>query len=133
MRVFLKYCQISFIILLMGCDFARADTNVNVIESISPEEASSLYAGKKAVIVDVREDTEWNEQHIPGAIHIPLAQLNERLPELKQYKDSPVITQCRSGGRSAKALNVLKVAGFAKVYNMDGGITAWDRAGLRTE
>jgi 3-mercaptopyruvate sulfurtransferase SseA len=66
----------------------------------------------------------WNEQHIPGAIHIPLGQLKERLSELKQYKDSPLITQCRSGGRSAKALDVLKSAGFSKVYNMDGGIIA---------
>jgi rhodanese-related sulfurtransferase len=131
MRVFLKYCQISFIFLLMGCAIARADTDK--VESISPKEAAALHTGQKAVIVDVREDSEWNEQHIPGAIHIPLGQLNERLSELKQYKDSPVITQCKSGGRSAKALDVLKSAGFSKVYNMDGGIIAWDKAGLKTE
>jgi rhodanese-related sulfurtransferase len=131
MRIFSKYCQLSFIILLMGCAVARAD--MGEIDSISPKEASAMYSGQKAVIVDVREDSEWNEQHIPGAIHIPLAQLNERLAELKQYKDSPVITQCRTGGRSAKAFDVLKLAGFSKVYNMDGGIMAWDKAGLKTE
>jgi rhodanese-related sulfurtransferase len=122
MRMFSKYCQLSFIILLMGCAIAKAD--MGDIESISPKEASAMYTGLKAVIVDVREDSEWNEQHIPGAIHIPLGQLKERLSELKQYKDSPLITQCRSGGRSAKALDVLKSAGFSKVYNMDGGIIA---------
>jgi rhodanese-related sulfurtransferase len=131
MRVFTKYCQLSFIILLIGCTVAKAE--IGAIESISPKEASAMYTGQKAVIVDVREDSEWNEQRIPGAIHIPLAQLNERLSELKQYKDSPVITQCRTGGRSAKALDVLKTAGFSKVYNMDGGIMAWDKAGLKTE
>ena len=131
MRVFLKYCQLSFIVLLMTCAVAKA--GMNEADSISPKQASEMYAEKKAVIVDVREDSEWNEQHIPGAIHIPLAQLNERLPELKQYKDSPVITQCRTGGRSAQALDVLKSAGFSKVYNMDGGIKAWDDAGLKTE
>ena len=131
MRLFSKYFQLSFMILLMGCAVAKAD--MGEIESISPKEASAMYADKKAVIVDVREDSEWNEQHIPGAIHIPLAQLNERLSELKQYKDSPVITQCKSGGRSAKALDELKSAGFSKVYNMDGGIMAWDKAGLKTE
>ncbi len=131
MRLFSKYFQLSFMILLMGCAVAKAD--MGEIESISPKEASAMYAEKKAVIVDVREDSEWNEQHIPGAIHIPLAQLNERLSELKQYKDSPVITQCKSGGRSAKALDELKSAGFSKVYNMDGGIMAWDKAGLKTE
>lgn len=131
MRVFLKYCQLSFMILLMGCTVVRADTDK--VELISPKESSVMYAEKKAVIVDVREDSEWNEQHIPGAIHIPLAQLNERLPELKQFKDSSVITQCKKGGRSAKALDVLKSAGFSKVYSMDGGIMAWDDAGLKTE
>jgi rhodanese-related sulfurtransferase len=131
MRLFSKYFQLSFIILLMGCAIAKAEAGS--IESISPKEASAMYAGEKAVIVDVREDSEWNEQHIPGAIHIPLAQLNERLSELKQYKDSPVITQCKSGGRSAQAFDVLKSAGFSKVYNMEGGIIAWDEAGLKTQ
>ena len=131
MHLFLKYFRLSFIILLMGCAVAKAD--MGKIESISPKEASAMYADKKAVIVDVREESEWNEQHIPGAIHIPLAQLNERLSELKQYKDSPVITQCKTGGRSSKALDELKLAGFSKVYNMDGGIMAWDKAGLKTE
>jgi len=131
MRVFSKYFQLSFILLLMGYAVARAD--MGEIGSISPKEASAMYSGKKAVIVDVREDSEWNEQHIPGAIHIPLGQLNERLSELKQYKDSPVITQCKTGGRSAQALDILKSAGFSKVYSMDGGIMAWDKAGLKTE
>ena len=131
MRLFLKYFRLSFIILLMGFGNAQAETGL--IESISPKEASVMATEQKAVTVDVREDSEWNEEHIPGAIHIPLGQLNERLSELKQYKDSPVITQCKSGGRSAKALDVLKTAGFSKVYNMDGGIIAWDKAGLKTQ
>jgi rhodanese-related sulfurtransferase len=89
MHLYSKYFQLSFMILLMGCTVVRADTDQ--VELISPREASAMYTEKKAVIVDVREDSEWNEQHIPGAIHIPWAQLNERLSELKQFKDSPVI------------------------------------------
>jgi rhodanese-related sulfurtransferase len=129
MRFLLKYFQVGFMVLAMGC----ANADVDSIDSISPKEASVMASEQKAVIVDVREDSEWNEQHIPGAIHIPLAQLTEHLSELKQYKDSPVITQCRAGGRSAKAVDVLKLAGFSKVYNMDGGIIAWDNAGLKTQ
>jgi rhodanese-related sulfurtransferase len=131
MHLYSKYFQLSFMILLMGCTVVRADTDQ--VELISPREASAMYTEKKAVIVDVREDSEWNEQHIPGAIHIPWAQLNERLSELKQFKDSPVITQCKKGGLSAKALDVLKSAGFSKAYSMDGGIVAWAEAGLKTE
>ena len=131
MHAFSRYCRLTFMILLVGCAVAKAD--IGEIQSISPKEASAMYKGKNAVIVDVREDSEWNEQHIPGAIHIPLAQLNDRLSALKQYKDSPVITQCKTGRRSAQAFDVLKSAGFSKVYNMDGGIKAWDKAGLKTE
>jgi rhodanese-related sulfurtransferase len=131
MRLFLKFFQLSFIILVMG--YAIAQAEAGSIESISPKEADAMSVGQKAIIVDVREDSEWNEQHIPGAIHIPLAQLNDRLSELKQYKDSPVITQCRSGGRSAQAFDVLKSAGFSRVYNMEGGLIAWDKAGLKTQ
>ena len=129
MRLLLQYFQLSFLLVLIAC----ANADVDSIESISPKEASVMNSGKKGVIVDVREDDEWNEQHIPGAIHIPLAQLNERLLELKQYKDSPLITQCKAGGRSAKAVDVLKLAGFSKVHNMEGGIMAWEKAGLKTQ
>ena len=129
MRLLLQYFQLSFLLVLMAC----ANADVDSIESISPKEAFVMTSGQKAVIVDVREDDEWNEQHIPGAIHIPLAQLNEHLLELKQYKDSPLITQCKAGGRSAKAVDVLKLAGFSKIYNMEGGIMAWEKAGLKTQ
>ncbi|MBL6987029.1 MAG: rhodanese-like domain-containing protein [Methylobacter sp.] len=112
----------------MTSPFAMAET-----DTVSPKEASVMQSKNKAVIVDVREDDEWNEHHIHGAIHIPLNQLTDRLAELEPYKNSPVITQCRSGNRSAKAQLALNSAGFSKVYNMNGGIQAWDDQGLATE
>jgi rhodanese-related sulfurtransferase len=91
-----------------------------------------MFAEKKAIILDVRELHEWQAQHIAGAIHIPLAQVEARLSELSQYKDSPVIVQCRSGKRSAKAASRLQAAGFTQVYNLTGGIIAWTDDGLKT-
>ena len=134
MHLFSKYGQIGFtigIFLLSGYSYAETDTIKT--ESVSPKQAAVMHVEQKAVIVDVREDKEWNEHHIPGAVHIPLSQLNDRLSELKQYKDSPIITQCKGGMRSAQAQTALKSAGFSKVYNMDGGIQAWDKEGLATE
>ncbi len=127
MHLFSKYCKLG-VFLLMISPLAVAET-----DTVSPKESAVMQVDNKAVIVDVREDDEWNEHHIHGAIHIPLAQLNDRLSELAAYKNSPIITQCRSGGRSAKAQAALKSAGFSKVYNMDGGINAWDEQGLATE
>ena len=91
-----------------------------------------MFSEQQAIIVDVREDSEWNEGHIAGAIHIPLAQVESRLSELAQYKNSTVITQCRSGKRSAKAAGMLQAAGFNKVLNLTGGIVAWNNDGLKT-
>ncbi|MDO9047325.1 MAG: rhodanese-like domain-containing protein [Methylobacter sp.] len=127
MRLSSKYCRLGVFLSIIS-PFALAET-----DAVSPKEAAAMHTGNKAVIVDVREDDEWNEHHIHGAIHIPLTQLNGRLSELEPYKNSPVITQCRSGKRSAQALMTLKSSGFSKVYSMDGGIQAWDEDGLATE
>jgi len=102
-------------------------------ETILPHQAATLLADKQAVILDVREESEWKQKHIPGAIHIPLGQLKNRLSELEQYKQTPLITQCRTGRRSLQALKALKSVGFSKVYNLEGGIVAWEKALLETQ
>jgi len=121
---------IGFLLWLV---YALAGADSNNIPSVVPNEAAAMQTAKKAIIIDVREDDEWQEQHIPGAVHIPLRQLNERLPELNRFKSGTVITQCRSGKRSAQALEILKSAGFTQVYNLNGGLIAWTHAGLTTE
>jgi rhodanese-related sulfurtransferase len=82
-----------------------------------------------ACILDVREDFEVAEGMIPGALHIPMGQLQARLSELDPAV--PVIAVCRSGNRSAAAAEALNGAGY-KADTMAGGMTAWTRAGLPT-
>lgn len=84
-----------------------------------------------AVLVDVREQNEYDEAHIPGsrlAALSTLAQTYEDLP-----KDKPLIMQCRSGARSARAAAYLLENGYTDVVNLKGGILAWDEAGLPVE
>jgi phage shock protein E len=76
-----------------------------------------------ARLVDVRTPSEFAAGHIPGAINIPLQQLDSRLTEL-QPKDTPVVLYCRSGGRSGSATRVLKNAGFAAVHYL-GPMSRW--------
>lgn len=102
------------------------------LASMTPKQAAAMFAEKKAIILDVRELHEWQAQHIAGAIHIPLSQVEARIGELSLYKESPVIVQCRSGKRSAKAAVTLQSAGFTQVYNLAGGINAWTDDGLKT-
>ena len=126
MGLFSKYCQLGIFLLMTGPVAMAAD-------AVSAKQASTMQSKNKTIIVDVREDDEWNQGHIPGAIHIPLGQLSTRLSELEPYKNSPIITQCRSGKRSAQAQLALTSAGFSSVYSMDGGIQAWSKEGLVTE
>lgn len=96
----------------------------------SPMEATQLINREDAVVVDVREDNEFKQGHILGAIHVPLGFLDKRIDDLEKYKDRPVIVSCRSGQRSARAASVLKKNGFETVYNLDGGLAAWQNASL---
>jgi hydroxyacylglutathione hydrolase len=99
------------------------------IAQIAAGEVAAL--GGAVTIVDVRGANEWTEGHIPGAIHIPLGYLLDRLDAIPAGR--PIVVQCQSGGRSAVAASLLQRAGYAKVSNLSGGITAWAAAGLPIE
>ena len=82
-----------------------------------------------ATILDVREEAETAEGMIPGALHIPMGDLQARLSELDPAV--PIIAVCRSGNRSARVADALNSAGLS-ADTMAGGMTAWTRAGLPT-
>jgi sulfur dioxygenase len=92
-----------------------------------------LELGNSVQIVDVRELNEWHdaEGHIPGALHVPLADLAQRLSTLDRQR--PVVAVCRSGTRSAQASLMLARAGFAQVANLAGGMLRWHAQGHATQ
>ena len=96
---------------------------------VSAEEANGLVAAG-ALLLDVREDDEWDAGHVAGAVHIPLGQLAERADEVPD--DHRVVVVCRSGVRSAHATAFLTASGHDAV-NLAGGMRAWAAAGLRFE
>ena len=83
-----------------------------------------------ALVLDVREQGEWDAGHIAGARHIPLGELGARYEELP--RDRRIVCVCRSGGRSLTATQALAGAGF-DIHNLDGGLKAWAAAGLPLE
>ena len=97
---------------------------------LSPAQATQLINREDAIVVDVREAGEYNAGHLPDARHIPLGDLAKRVGELEKLKDKPVILSCQSGARSASACSVLSKAGFSRVHNLEGGIAAWEQAGM---
>lgn len=98
--------------------------------TVRPSEAVTLINRNNALVLDVRESSEFKTGHITGAKHIPLAELNDRLNELVKYKNKAIIVNCQHGVRSAKACNLLRKAEFTEIYNLQGGIGAWESAKL---
>ncbi len=92
-----------------------------------PAAALAAAAAQGAVVLDVRSRSEWEEGHVPGARHVPLAELTSRLDELRGAE--PIAVHCQGGSRSAVAASVLCAAGFNDVSNVEGGFAAWVRAG----
>jgi rhodanese-related sulfurtransferase len=84
-----------------------------------------------ALVLDVREPSEWAAGHIAGATLIPLGQLPSRLAELP--RDLAIVVVCHSGNRSAQGRDILRNAGFTAVTSMAGGMTAWLAAGMPVE
>jgi rhodanese-related sulfurtransferase len=95
---------------------------------VEPRDASAKLSDLH--LLDVREPDEWAAGHIAGAQHIPLGQLRERLGEVPKGKT--ILAVCRSGSRSDSAARGLRTLGYT-VENLDGGVTAWKRAGLPLE
>ena len=100
------------------------------VKAVSPAEAVGLMNAENAAFLDVREPGEVAGGRIGRADHVPLSSLSKRMGELDTLKSRPVIAYCRSGSRSATACKQLRKAGFESVYNLAGGITAWQNADL---
>ena len=96
-------------------------------------EATRLMNQGGSLVLDVRDANEFAAGHLPRARHIPLAELSNRIEEIGKYKDKPVLVTCRSGMRAGAAVKVLKGAGFSAVYQLKGGLGAWQQASLPVE
>ncbi len=88
---------------------------------------------KDACVLDVREPDEFKSGHLLNAKSIPLGKLRDRIGELERYRDKPIVLVCRSGQRSSTACALLGKEGFAQVYNLSGGVLAWQKANLPLE
>lgn len=110
----------------------RADSRpVGTVEQLAPADLAAAMAGDAPTVLDVRNRSEWAGGHVPGARHIPLPELPQRLDEIP--RDRPLVVGCQAGGRSFIATTLLRRAGFGPVANLAGGYAAWSAAGLPVE
>jgi len=118
---------IAVIGLILYTEFQRLTRKYR---ALPPGEAVRVMNQEGSLVLDVREDNEFTGGRIGGARHIPLGVLKKKIKEIERFKESPVLVYCRTGARSAVAASQLVAAGFTDVTNLQGGIQAWQSAGL---
>lgn len=116
--------------MLLWSFFGNRIRGINEVDCVA---ALQLINHKNALVLDVREDSEFREGHVLNSKQIPLGKLGERTGELEKYKDRPVVVVCRSGSRSDRACAILGKQGFAQIYVLAGGVLAWQKANLPLE
>lgn len=108
------------------------DANLNPPAALAPADLQQrLLAGEPLQLVDVREAVEFAGMRIGRASLLPLGELERRAGELA--RDKPIVCVCRSGQRSGQAVRTLMALGFSQVSQLDGGLLAWEQAGLPLE
>lgn len=118
----LLYIILAAVLLLSGCGGAD---NGNTYQQISQEEAKEMMGSQELIILDVREQSEYDSGHIPGAVLLPVGSIDQdTAAAVIPDKDSTVLVYCRSGNRSKTASAALAELGYTAVYEF-GGINTW--------
>ena len=103
------------------------------VHEVGAVQATQLINRKNALMLDVRETSEYDGARVPNAVHMPVSQIAGRAAELKKFMSRPVVAYCDRGNRSRTAAAALSKLGFAEVYTLRGGLRAWKDVGLPLE
>ena len=128
---------IAVVLVIGGCansvisEQQLSTSDLSISEFVIDVDQAYQLREEGAILLDVRRLEEWNQGHIPGAVLIPLDELQARISELPVDQD--IVIYCRIGNRSALALSILHNTGFSTVYSMTGGINDWIYTGYPVE
>jgi len=98
------------------------------VSSLQNVDQFSVLMKKNYLVVDVRTPEEFAQGALPNAVNISVSALDFPIKINRLQKDQPILIYCKSGGRSAQAAVVMKAFGFSKIYELEGGISAWEAA-----
>lgn len=139
-RIFVLFLIIT-VALISGCGqqatsapatSANGEIDLATLPALlDPATVNQLRDRADVLLIDVREQAEYNEGHIPGITLIPMGEIPGRLAEIP--KDKTVVVTCRSGNRSSQVASYLQQQGFTNIHDLQGGIVAWQQAGLPVE
>jgi rhodanese-related sulfurtransferase len=97
---------------------------------LSATDATQLINRRNAVVIDLRPAAEYGAGHLPQARHLEFSEVQAKVGQVAKNKNTPVLLVCQTGQRSPKAQNILKEAGYAEVFTLQGGLNAWQQAGM---
>lgn len=98
---------------------------------LDPATVNQIRERADVLLIDVREQAEYDAGHIPGITLIPMGEIGNRLAEIP--KDKTVVVSCQSGRRSSQVASFLKEQGYTNIHDLQGGFSAWQQAGLPVE
>jgi rhodanese-related sulfurtransferase len=103
------------------------------VNQVGPTELVTLINRQHAVVVDVRDASDFRTGHVVGALNLPFTDLTNRAAELDKYKGRPIVFTCRLGQSAVKAAVLLRKRGLENVSFLAGGLSAWEKAQLPME
>lgn len=126
------------VVLLAGCGAkatpvaVNADTDLSTLPVLlDPTTVNQIRERADVLLIDVREQAEYDAGHIPGITLIPMGDIANRLAEIP--KDKMVVVSCQSGRRSNQVATFLQEQGYTNIHDLQGGFSAWQKAGLPVE
>lgn len=131
MKILITIIAISLITVFSGCQNSSAGQTQSGIKQISVEKAKEIVDEKDVQFIDVRTVEEYQAGHTSKTVNLPLDSLEQSLSELDKAK--PVYVICQTGRRSQKGAEILEKNGFKDLYNIEGGTSAWEKAGFSIE
>ena len=116
------------LVMLIKSEYEHQTSRAN---QLGPVNATRLMNNHDdALVLDVRESSDYSKGHIKNAKHMPLTSFKEHVDDIAKHKEAPVLAYCNSGSSSARACRMLQKAGFSNVHNITGGINSWTEAKL---
>ena len=116
----------AILVMLIGTEIQQ---RLSQVKAVGPAEATRLLNHENAVMIDMRSDKDYREGHIVNAVHVPDGK-GDIPAALNKHHERPVIVYCQRGNNSTAVCNRLSKQGFESVYNLQGGVLAWQKAEL---
>ena len=125
-HVLLVTALVGIIIMLVAGEIQQ---RIGGVKEVGPVDATRMLNHENAIMIDMRNDKDYQAGHIVNAVHLPECN-DSTMQGLEKFRKRPLIVYCRSGQQSTGVCSKLRKQGFEPVYNLKGGVVAWQNANL---